>query len=273
LITCLEIALELGARFIEIKVDSEVVLKQLTKEYKCVKESLVMYYTMANALLKCFTHVEIQHLPRIENQEVNDLAQMASGYKISKDQMQEPIEIKNKRSSIDALLKKLLMPKLGGIETSQGHSQGMNLVEILVINNLTDNDWRKPIVNNLENPDGTTCRKIKYRALSYVIVGNELFKKTQEGVLLKCLGETYAYLAVSNTHSGACGTHQAGHKMKWLLFRQGVYWPTMLKDCIEFVKGCQGCQKHAGIQRVPASELHSIVKPWPFRGWALDVIG
>jgi len=61
--------------------------------------------------------------------------------------------------------------------------------------------------------------------------------------------------------------------MKWLLFQQGVYWPTMLKDCIEFAKGCQECQKHGGIQRVPASELHSIVKPWPFRGWALDVIG
>jgi len=47
----------------------------------------------------------------------------------------------------------------------------------------------------------------------------------------------------------------------------------MLKDCIDFSKGCQECQKHAGIQRVPASELHSIVKPWSFRGWALDVIG
>jgi hypothetical protein len=47
----------------------------------------------------------------------------------------------------------------------------------------------------------------------------------------------------------------------------------MLKDCIEFGKSCQGCQEHAGIQHVPASELHSIVKHWSFRGWALDVIG
>ena len=31
--------------------------------------------------------------------------------------------------------------------------------------------------------------------------------------------------------------------------------------------------KTCWIQRVPASELHSIIKPWPFRGWALDVIG
>ncbi|KAK2436540.1 protein NYNRIN [Trifolium repens] len=61
--------------------------------------------------------------------------------------------------------------------------------------------------------------------------------------------------------------------MKWLLFRQGLYWPSMLKDCIEFAKGCQECQRHSDIQHVPASELHSIVKPWPFRGWALDLIG
>ncbi|XP_050875347.1 uncharacterized protein LOC127078972 [Lathyrus oleraceus] len=46
----------------------------------------------------------------------------------------------------------------------------------------------------------------------------------------------------------------------------------MLKDCIEFVKGCQECQVHAGIQHVPAKKLHSIIKPWPFRGWALDLI-
>ena len=59
LITGLEIALELGAKYKVIKGDSKLVLKQLTKEYKCVKESLVMYYAMVNALLKHFTHVEI----------------------------------------------------------------------------------------------------------------------------------------------------------------------------------------------------------------------
>jgi len=147
---------------------------------------------------------------------------MASGYKVSKDQQQEPIEVKNKRSSNDTLPKKLLKPKLGGIGTSQRHSQGTNLIEILVINNLTNDNCRKPIVTYLENPDGTTCQKIKYRALSYVLISGDFFKRTIEGVLLRCLGETETYLAVSNTHSGACGTHQTGHKMKWLLFRQGV---------------------------------------------------
>jgi len=40
-----------------------------------------------------------------------------------------------------------------------------------------------------------------------MIIGNELFKKTLEGVLLKCLNKTEAYLAVSSTHSGACGSN------------------------------------------------------------------
>jgi len=47
----------------------------------------------------------------------------------------------------------------------------------------------------------------------------------------------------------------------------------MLKDFIEFAKSCEKHQLHAGIQHVPASELHLIVKPCPFRGWALDIIG
>jgi ribonuclease HI len=65
LITGLEILLELGAKSIEINGDSELVLRQLTKEYKCVKESLILYLIVANALLKHFVHVEIRHIPRI----------------------------------------------------------------------------------------------------------------------------------------------------------------------------------------------------------------
>lgn len=77
---------------------------------------------------------------------------------------------------------------------------------------------------------------------------------------------------VSNVHSGACGVHQVRNKMIWFLCHQGVYWPTMLKYCIDFSKGCQECQVHSGIQHFLASELHAVVKPWPFRGWALDLL-
>jgi len=46
-----------------------------------------------------------------------------------------------------------------------------------------------------------------------------------------------------------------------------------LKDCINYAKYCEECHKHGPIQQFPTSELHSITRPWPFRGCGLDLIG
>lgn len=47
----------------------------------------------------------------------------------------------------------------------------------------------------------------------------------------------------------------------------------MLKECIEFVKGCKECQKFPNIQHIPESELYLVIKHLSFRGWTLDLIG
>ena len=60
--------------------------------------------------------------------------------------------------------------------------------------------------------------------------------------------------------------------MRWLLKRYGYFWPTILKDCIDFAKSCLACQKYGPIQHVLAINLQSVIKPWPFRGWAMDII-
>jgi hypothetical protein len=61
--------------------------------------------------------------------------------------------------------------------------------------------------------------------------------------------------------------------MKWVIRKTGYNWPTMLEDCFEYYKGCQDCQKFGNIKRVPASALNPIIKPWPFRGWGIYLIG
>lgn len=62
--------------------------------------------------------------------------------------------------------------------------------EIFSIDNTKNNDRRKPIVEYLKNSIGMPYRKTKYRVLSYIIIRKISFKKTPEGVLLKCLSET-----------------------------------------------------------------------------------
>jgi hypothetical protein len=61
--------------------------------------------------------------------------------------------------------------------------------------------------------------------------------------------------------------------MKWLLHRANFCWPAMQNDFFRYYKGCELCQKFGNVQSAPATMLHSIIKSWSFRGWALDFIG
>jgi hypothetical protein len=104
-------------------------------------------------------------------------------------------------------------------------------------------------------------------------MGDEMFYRIFEGLLLKCLGPTEANWLLHEVHEGACVTHQSAHKMKWLISRSGYYWPSMFEDYFKYYKGCQTCQRFRKIQMVPASVMNSIIKPWSFRGWGMDMIG
>lgn len=50
------------------------------------------------------------------------------------------------------------------------------------------------------------------------------------------------------------------------------YWPTMVKDALEFSKHCQACQLHRDFIRQPPKLLCPIVASWIFYGWGLDVV-
>ncbi|CAL8116177.1 unnamed protein product [Prunus armeniaca] len=47
----------------------------------------------------------------------------------------------------------------------------------------------------------------------------------------------------------------------------------MEKDCFNYAKGCEDCQRNGQIQHAPATLLNPIIKPRPFRGWAMDFVG
>ena len=66
-------------------------------------------------------------------------------------------------------------------------------------------------------------------AMKYVLIGDDMFYRTLEGLPLKCLGPSESNRLLHEVHEGACGTHQSAHKMKWLIRRSGYYWPPCLK--------------------------------------------
>jgi ribonuclease HI len=67
LISGLEAALELGADEIVIRLDSELVIKQLTGVYRVKHPNMIPLHAKAKLLLKKFKRFDIKHVPRREN--------------------------------------------------------------------------------------------------------------------------------------------------------------------------------------------------------------
>jgi hypothetical protein len=68
---------------------------------------------------------------------------------------------------------------------------------------------------------------------------NILYRRTIDGLLVKCLGSDQSTTTMGEVHEDICGTHQLALKMKWLIHRVGFYWPTMLNDCFRYYRGCE----------------------------------
>jgi hypothetical protein len=61
--------------------------------------------------------------------------------------------------------------------------------EICVLGmDLAEDDWRKEIVDYLEDPSRKVSRKLRYKAIKFVLLDGSLFYKSLDGVLLRCLG-------------------------------------------------------------------------------------
>jgi len=80
LIKGLELVKEVHADVVEIFRDSMLVINQLAGSYECRSEVLITYYEKSIQLLREFKDFRLEHVPRLHNEEANQLAQHASGY-------------------------------------------------------------------------------------------------------------------------------------------------------------------------------------------------
>jgi hypothetical protein len=78
-------------------------------------------------------------------------------------------------------------------------------------------DWRKPIIEYLQDPTHKVDRKFRRLAFKFTLVEGELYHRTADDLLLKCLDSDQAKVAMDEVHEGICSTHQSAPKMKWLL--------------------------------------------------------
>jgi ribonuclease HI len=257
----------MGVKHVKAFGDSQLVVQQVLEEYQCFDGTLNSYLEKCWSIIHSFDEFSIRHISRVENHRANNLAQVASGYRKKRERFHN---IENLITGAGPISQVADRPREDA--GPSGVTRRVLLID-LADDEADTSDWRTPIANYLRNPNIRTDKNIRRTTFKYVLMSDELYRRTVDDVLLKCLGPDDAILAIAEVHEGICGTHQSAPKMKWLLRRSGFYWPNMIADCFKYYKGCQVCQKFGDLQLVPVAELHPIIKPWPFRGWGLDFIG
>ena len=84
LIAALESALELGARRVEARLDSELIVKQALGQYRVKHPGLLPLFTRVLQLRREFDYISFRHVPRAQNKLADALANQAL-YRTSKD--------------------------------------------------------------------------------------------------------------------------------------------------------------------------------------------
>jgi hypothetical protein len=215
-------------------------------EAQCLDGELNQYCELCLSLVQEFDTFHISHIPHEENEVANMMAQQASGYDLRKGKLsvrESPIMC----SALDV--------------HEEEHESAKDDTKI----KYADGDLRHAIRECIKDPSNTKDKKLRCQALRYTILDDELYHRMVDELLLKCLGDEQAKVAMGEVQEGLCGTHQLTYKMKWMLRGASLFRPTMVDDCFIYFKGCEACQKFGDIQSAPASMLHPIIEPWPFQ--------
>ncbi|KAM2060462.1 hypothetical protein ACFX1T_045650 [Malus domestica] len=258
LIIRLQMAINMRITALEIFGDSKLIINQLLTEYEVKKDDLIPYFQLATQLLQEFETVTLEHVPRKENQMADALANLASSMTLGED---EAADVPVCQRWVIPLVTEIVL-------------DDTNVISVLPVD---VEEWRQPLIDYLDHgklPDDPRHRsEIRRRAPRFLYYKETLYRRSFEGILLRCLGEEEVNQAMEEAHSGVCGAHQSGPKLHFQLKRMGYYWPSMVNDCLEYAKRCQACQFHANFIHQPPEPLHPTAASWPFDAWGLDVVG
>ncbi|KAL5560578.1 hypothetical protein UlMin_036789 [Ulmus minor] len=246
LITGLRMAKDLDVQKIVVFCDSQLVVNQITDTFGTKGPRLATYLQFAKDLVYCFESFQILHIPREANTEADRLARIGSG------------------QEIDPLCPVVIL--------SQSSLDGASINQVE-----EEETWMTPIILYLvagELPvDKNEARKLRRRSAHYAYKYEQLYKRGYSVPLLKCITPECGLYVMQEIHEGVCGNHSGPRSLFHKVILQGYYWPTIKSDAEAYVQACEPCQHFSRLTHQPAELLNSVLSPWPFAKWGVDLIG
>ncbi|KAJ9560504.1 hypothetical protein OSB04_005664 [Centaurea solstitialis] len=246
LIAGLDMAYNLGARWLHVRSDSLLVVNQINGEFQAKDSKMISYLKVAKDKIARFDKFSIEQIPRDLNMQADALANLGSAFN---------------------------EPTLESIPII--HLMSSTIEEVQMIEE--NHDWSLDIWNYLKNDqlpeDKLEARKVRLKSSRYTIFNDQLYRRSTTGLILRCVvNKQQVDRILQEMHDGECGNHSGGRSLANRISRQGYYWPTLREDSIRYVQRCDACQRHSGTSHLPSEPLHSVLIPWPFMRWGMDIV-
>ncbi|XP_070669004.1 uncharacterized protein [Malus domestica] len=201
LVIGLSILHDLHAARVLVFGDSKLVINQLNGNFRCMSCTLAPYHMVASYLAESFNSITFNHISCGRNTVADELAQITSGAQLLGSKSEPMISVL--RQSYSALVNQQVLQRDQVIRTRVMSLPSLleqkDPVDVCAVETLP-NDWRRPIMQYLDNPRGQHDRKTKVHATNYVLYQNELYRKGEDGLLLLCLGPQETAQAITEAY-------------------------------------------------------------------------
>ncbi|KAJ9562184.1 hypothetical protein OSB04_007344 [Centaurea solstitialis] len=173
---------------------------------------------------------------------------------------------------------------LSRLEKPEEAEQGSEICEvfpderILAVNQFSV-PWFADIVNYLaceiipKEFNKYQRKKLIFYCKKYLWDDPYLFKICADQIIRRCIPKEEVTSIIHHCHSGPCGGHFGGQRTAIKILQSGFYWPTLHKDCHDFVKRCDECQRSGNISRRNEMPLNGILEIELFDVWGIDFMG
>ena len=116
-------------------------------------------------------------------------------------------------------------------------------------------------------------RKLRTDSRYYIWDDSLLFKRGVDMIIRRCVLENEQGKILNECHASPYGGHFSGETTAQKILQSGFYWPTIFRDCVEWVKLCDRCQKIGNISSRNEMPLRGIMLVQIFDVWGIDFMG
>ncbi|XP_074298617.1 uncharacterized protein LOC141629533 [Silene latifolia] len=208
---------------VSIKLDFNVTnnaaeYEALGGSWKIKSQSLTPYQTRIEELEKYFEDIRYVHLPRKENQFANALSKLAALINIPDHIDNMPICVKRRSSP-------------AYVNVINDNEEGETELSYTAILKFKQTGEYPPDL------DMRGKRALQMISAQFIKTDDgQLYKKTAQGVLLRCIDKPTAEKVMEEVQDGECGPHMNAHMLVRKIIRLGYYWTTMETTCCKYVR-------------------------------------